>query len=113
MAARLEVAGVDGWLGARELMAVKVLLAAVAVLAGAAPGGRLGVLGLLLAPTFAFLLPDLLLAQRARRRAAHLRAEVPQVIDRVRLAVGAGLAPGRALEHAARHGDGPLAQELR
>ncbi|CAB4926772.1 unannotated protein [freshwater metagenome] len=117
LARLLDAADAAGRLSVRELMAIKSLTAGgcllVLMLGASALPGRLGVLLLVLGPVGAFHAPDLLLLRRARERAARVRAEAPQVIDRVRLAVGAGLPAGQALERAARHGEGPLALELR
>lgn len=117
LAERLAAAGAPASVGPGEVMAMKLGLAAAAPLAllpvtGAAPG-RLSTLLLLAAPVAGFLAPDLAIARRARRRAAALRAEAPDVLDRLRLAVEAGLSPGLALERAAAHGRGPLSAELR
>jgi tight adherence protein C len=98
-------------------MALKCLLALAVPVAALAPAemlpGRAGPMLLLAAPVVGFVAPDLALARRSRLRAAALRAEAPAVLDRLRLAVEAGLAPGAALEQAARDGIGPLSAELR
>ncbi len=98
-------------------MALKCILAAgalalAAVLSGVLPG-RLGTVALVLAPAAGFLAPDGVLLRRARQRARSLRAEAPDLLDRLRLGAEAGLPAGRALAEAARHGRGPLAAELR
>lgn len=117
LAARIAAADGPAWLGTREAMAVKSLLgalgAAVALLVGPVLPGRLGVPALAAAPACGFLALDLMLVRRARRRAAAVRAEAPDLLDRVRLACDAGLAPAEALARAARDGHGPLAAELR
>ena len=115
--ARLAAADTPPGLGAREVMALKCALALTgAVTATAFAGGlpgRLGLLSLLVVPAAAFLLPDAVLVRRARKRAWSVSAEAPDLLERVRMASEAGLAPTRALERAARHGSGPLAAELR
>ncbi|MCU0257569.1 MAG: type II secretion system F family protein [Solirubrobacteraceae bacterium] len=117
LAARVAAAGPPAGIGVREVMALKCALAPAVLLAALTPAAllpsRAGTLVLLLAPAAGFAAPDLALARRARRRACALRAEAPAVLDRLRLAVEAGLAPGAALEHAARDGRGPLSAELR
>lgn len=115
LAARIDAAG--GSAAVEDVMALKCCLAAGALLAAlacsAALPGRLGTLLLVAAPASGFVLPDVVLARRARLRAMLLRAEAPDVLDRLRLAVDAGLSPARAIDEAGRHGRGPLALELR
>lgn len=117
LGARVAAAGVPPWLGTGELMVVKCAsagcCAAAALLAGPALPGRLGVLALVAGPALGFAAPDLMLVHRARLRARAVRAEAADVLDRVRLAADAGLAPAAALARAARDGQGPLAGELR
>jgi tight adherence protein C len=106
LAARLEAAGLDTPPG--DVMAAKVGAALVAVLAtlplaaGLAPLTAAG----------ALLAPDLLVRRHARRRAASIDAELGDVLDLLRVAVGAGLTPGRALGEVGRRHHGTLAAEL-
>jgi tight adherence protein C len=78
----------------------------------AAPG-RLGPAILLLAPAAGFLAPELGLRRRAGSRRKHIDAELPDVLDLLRVAVAAGLAPRRALAEVGRRHPGTLAHELR
>ncbi len=99
-----------------DLMALKTGAALVAGLlavpaAGAAPG-RLWVLLVPGLPAAAFLAPDLWLARRARRRAAAVAAEAPEVLDLVRIAVAAGMPALRAFGEVGRRHRGVLAAEL-
>jgi len=115
LGARIEAAGSEAAVG--DLMVLKCLLAGLALAAAlaavaGAPSG-VGSLVVVAAPAAGFLAPDAALASRARRRARALRAEAPDVLDRMRLAVEAGLGPARAVEAAGSHGRGPLAAELR
>lgn len=117
LAERLAAAGAPAGVRPGEVMALKVVLAAGAAASlpavwGLVPG-RLAPMLLVVAPVAGFLAPDAALVRRGRRRAAALRAEAPDVLDRLRLAVEAGLGPGRALERACAHGRGPLSAELR
>lgn len=115
--ARLAAAGAPRRFGPQELMAAKCAFAVsalgAALVAEPALPGRLGLLALAGAPGGGFLVPDLLLLRRARCRARAARAEAPDLLDRIGLAVAAGLPPARALERAARDCDGPIAAELR
>ena len=70
-------------------------------LATALPG-RLWIVALLCAPAAGFLAPDLMLARRARARAARMSHELADVLDLLRVAVQAGLSVGRALAEVGR-----------
>ncbi len=117
LAARLDAAGTPLGLGVADLLAVKAGAAAVALgvgvpLAAALPG-RLPVPAALAAPLAGFFGPDLWLARRLRRRTRAMELELPDLLDLLRVAVGAGLAVPRALHEVGwRHG-GLLAAEWR
>jgi tight adherence protein C len=113
--ARIAAAGLDTPVA--DVMAVKAGsavagLAAGAVLAAEAPG-RLGLALLLAAPAAGFLAPDVHLRRRARARGRAIEAELADVLDLLRVAVAAGLAPRRALAEVGRRHPGLLAAELR
>ncbi len=57
--------------------------------------------------------PGIGAGRRERRRLATLAADLPDVVDLLTLAVGAGLTVGLAVSHVARRGSGPLTAELR
>ncbi len=114
LAARIAAAGLDTPVA--DVMAVKsgaavAGLAAGVVLAAHAPG-RLGVALVVAAPAAAFLLPDAWLRRRARARGEAIEAELADVLDLLRVAVAAGLAPRRALAEVGRRHPGLLAAEL-
>jgi tight adherence protein C len=117
LAVRLQAAGVPASLGVADVMAVKAGAALVALLGALAPAaalpGRLGPAAVLAAPAAGFLAPDLLLRRRTRRRARAMAAELPAVLELLHVAVGAGLAPARALGEVGRRRHGALAAELR
>lgn len=75
--------------------------------------GRLGPLLLIAAPAAGFLAPDAWLARRARMRAAVIAAELPDVLDLLRVGVEAGLPVTRALADVGSRHPGTLAAELR
>jgi len=112
---RVAAAGLGA--SAADVMGVKagaavVALAAAAGTAPAAPG-RLGLVLLLAAPAVAFLAPDAYLRRLTRRRARTMESELADVLDLLRVAVAAGLAPKRALAEVGRRHPGTLARELR
>lgn len=114
--ARLESAHVPARLDAVTLMGVKLGLAALAgafAFAVASISGSRAALVLLVGlPAAAFLAPDLLLGRRGQRIRARVLAEVPDVSERLHLAVSSGLPPLRALAVATRSGSGPLGLEM-
>jgi tight adherence protein C len=115
--ARIAAAGRPGGLGVRELMAAKAAAAVgggfvAAVVSTAAPG-RLGVAVVLAGPVAGFLAPDVWLARRAARRARRARAELPALLDLLRVSVEAGSSLPRALQEVGARTHGPLAGEWR
>jgi tight adherence protein C len=115
--ARIAAAGRPGGLGARELMAAKVAAAvggglAAASMSTAAPG-RLGVALIVTGPVAGFLAPDLWLARRAAARARRTRAELPALLDLLRVSVEAGSSLSKALGDVSARTRGPLAAEWR
>jgi tight adherence protein C len=114
LAAQVDAAGSNAGVG--EVMAAKLGAAPVAALAALtllplAPG-RLGLALLAGAPFAGFFAPDLWLRARARARARAIEAEQADVLDLLRVAVGAGLGPWRALAEVGRRHPGVLAGEL-
>jgi tight adherence protein C len=115
--ARLEAAGRPLGLDARDMMAAKGAGALAALLGGAplaaALPGRLPFLAGLGLPVAGFLAPDVLVARRTRARGRAMAAELPDLLDLLRVSVEAGLPLGRSLsEVGSRHG-GVLAREWR
>ncbi len=115
LAARVAAAGLDRPVA--EIVALQAGLAVVAGLASlpivtAAPG-RLGIVVALAAPAAGYLWPEASLRHRAQRRKQAIEAELPDVLDLLRVAIAAGLAPRRALAEVGRRHPGVLATELR
>jgi tight adherence protein C len=113
--ARLAAAGLatsPADLAALRAGAALVAFAAVLPLAWAAPG-RLGPALVVLVPAAAHAAPAPWLWRRTRRRAAAVDAELADVLDLLRVALAAGLAPMRALAEVGRRHPGVLAAELR
>jgi tight adherence protein C len=117
LARRLDAAGAPARVSVPEVMALKCA-AALAAFAAALPAaavlpGRLGPAAILIAPAAAFVAPDAWLARSARRRRVAMAAELPEVLDLLHVAVGAGQPALRALGEVGRRRGGPLAAELR
>jgi tight adherence protein C len=112
---RLDAAGVT--IAAADLAAIRaggalVALLAVLPLVLAAPA-RVALGLLVAAPAAGHLAPSLWLRRRVRRRAEAIDGELPAVLDLLRVALGAGLSPMRALAEVGRRHPGVLAAELR
>jgi tight adherence protein C len=115
LAERIAAAGLDVPVG--DVMAIKAGaalagLGSVLPLLPAAPR-RTGAMLLVAATAAGFLAPDAWLRHRSRRRARAIESELADVLDLLRVAVAAGLAPGRALADVGRRHPGLLAAELR
>lgn len=115
--ARLAAAGRPLGLRASDAMAAKgggaALGLALALPLGSLLPGRLGLLAPFALPLAAFLAPDAWLRRRARLRGAAMARELPDLLDLLRVALGAGLSLDRALAEVARRARGPLAREWR
>ena len=115
---RLERAGLAGRVSIAAVFAGKLggaaLGAALGVLAAPAAPGRLGIVVVLALPAAGFLAPEAFLERAARRRAARLRAALPDALDLLAVGTAAGRSPQRVLgeiSSAATPGE-PLAAEL-
>jgi len=115
--ARIAAAGRPAGLGPREVMAAKlagaVAAGLLAAVAGAVLPGRLGVAAVLAGPVAGFLTPDLWLRRRAQERARRVRADLPGMLDLLRVSVEAGLPLASALGAVGERAHGPLAVEWR
>ena len=115
LGARLEAAGRPGNLTPAEFMAMKVLAALAASPVGPALGaaapGRLGILLTAAAPVAGFLAPDLHLRRRTRARIRESRRDLPALLDLLRVAIDAGMAPAHALDAVGSRSDSALAAE--
>jgi tight adherence protein C len=115
--ARIAAAGRPAGLGVREVTAAKLAAAVgggiLSAVASAAVPGRLGVVLLVAGPAAGFLTPDLWLARRAAERARRARAELPALLDLLRVSVEAGSSLPKALHEVGARSRGPLAAEWR
>lgn len=113
LAARLDAAG--STLKPTEFMAVKVLTALIGAplgaMLGAAAPGRLGILLTVLAPVAGFFAPDLHLRRRTNARIRATRRDLPALLDLLRVAIEAGMAPSHALKEIGNRSDALLATE--
>jgi len=124
------VAVLFGLAGSRELLHGRSLQLSLprlflAKLAGAAGGGVVGlvaapaapgrtaILVAIALPIAGFLLPDLVLERRQRRRQRRLVAALPDALDLLAVSAGSGRGPAAGIEQIARAGQGPLAEEMR
>jgi tight adherence protein C len=114
---RLTAAGEPAGLGVRDWMAVKLVSAVAASLPAAlfASGGpgRLGLLLALVAPFAGFVLPDFWLSRLGQARIENARRRLPDVLDLLRVTIGAGVPPMRALRDVSACFEGVLAAECR
>jgi tight adherence protein C len=114
---RLAAAGRPLGLRVADVTAIKAGAAALGVALalplGALLPGRLPLLVPVVLPAAAFLAPDWWLRRRARARGRTMQAELPDLLDLLRVALGAGLALDRALAEVARRDRGALAHEWR
>jgi tight adherence protein C len=115
--ARLDAAGRPLGLDARDVMAAKGAGALAALLTGAPLAaslpGRLPLLAAAGLPVAGFLAPDLLLARGTRARARAMAAELPGLLDLLRVSIEAGQPPARALGEVGSRHRGALAHEWR
>ena len=116
LAERIDAAGSPLGLRAADVVAIKGGAAVVGPLAAMpvamALPAKLPLIALGMAAAAGWLVPDLWLRRRARARARVMEAELPDVLDLLRVAVEAGLPAGRASGEVARHHPGLLAREL-
>lgn len=116
LAARIAAAGTPLNLTVADVHALKgagaLGLTLFALPFAAALPGRLGIAALVAAPVAGFFAPEYVLARRARSRGRRIAAELADVLDLLRVAIGAGLPAGRALGEVGRRMTGVLASEL-
>lgn len=113
---RIQRAGLEGMLSPSSVIIAKgiCLVAALALLMPlmTVMPERTGGLVAALGAGAGFLLPDLVLVRRARRRHQRIVAALPDSLDLLATVLGAGRTTGAALAAVARWGRGPLASEL-
>jgi len=113
---RINLAGVSDRWPLDRVLATKLALGAAGAFLGVVrfivdPSGGALLLGAA-AAVFGFLLPDVVLASKARQRQELVQRELPDVLDQVTICVEAGLGFEAALARAATTGSGPLGHEL-
>ena len=115
--AQLVAAGEPAGLGQREWIALKggsaVLAAGTGLVFGSGMPLRLAVLLPVTCAAAGFMAPDLWLARLVQRRLEAAARDLPDMLDLLRVTVGAGMAPGRALGAVAAEFTGTLAYEWR
>lgn len=113
---RIRRAGLDGALSPSSVVVAKALALALALvlllpLVTLMPG-RIGGLVVSIGAGAGFLLPDVILGRRAKRRHLRIVAALPDSLDLLATVLGAGRTTGAAFAAVARWGRGPLASEL-
>ena len=113
---RLALAGMTGRWPVERMLAMKVIAATAGFLLGLATlvskGSGLGLLAMAVFPTSGYVIPDVLMNQRARARQALIVRKLPDTLDEITISVEAGLGFEAAMAEAGRSGNGPLAEEL-
>lgn len=115
---RLVSAGLVHTVSPSSFLASKVVLGASGVAAGVLLGPLLGARAAVTVAlaistgALGFLLPDRVLAARARRRREQMRRELPGALDVLAVSVEAGLGFDAALAKLSEHMRGPLVDEL-
>lgn len=103
-------------MSAPDLASVRAGAGLLALAGGALHGGvlpgRLGLAALVVAPLAAREAPIAILRRRARARGARMSAELPDVLDLLRVCVAAGATPLHALAQVGARHPGELAAEL-
>ncbi len=97
-------------MGVKALCAL--LAAPLATVASTAAPGRLGALVLIGGPAGGFFAPDLYLRRRTRERVRAARRDLPALLDLLRVAIDAGMAPSQALAAVGERSDSLVAREL-
>jgi tight adherence protein C len=107
-----------GSLGVEGALALKTAGAAVGALVFplllaliGVSAGNVVLLGLIGA-AIGFMLPDVFIAQRGRKRQAEIRKALPETLDLLAIAVGAGMGLEAAIELVIQRLPGPLGQEF-
>jgi tight adherence protein C len=112
---RLAAAGLARKITAQQFLALKVVVALLAVVIGFAAAG-ISAGGFLLALVLgggSWLLPEYALKRLGRDRADRLSAHLPAAIDQIAISLEAGLGFDAALSYLIRRGRSPLAEEFR
>lgn len=111
---RLHVSGA-GW-PLERVLAAKVCLGASALVVGMAWVVRtpslVAVATTLTAGATGYLIPDLELYRRAKRRRLAIRIALPDTLDQLTICVEAGLGLDAAMDRVCRSGHGPLTEEV-
>jgi tight adherence protein C len=114
---KLLTAGLSRKISPTGFLAAKAALAGSGLVLGFTLGGATGraAAGLVFALALAgcgFILPDVLVSSRARRRRETIRAELPDALDLLMVSVEAGLGFDGSLAKLTEHTEGPLADEF-
>lgn len=113
---RIARAGVGHRWTAERLLTVKALLAlavfGLMFLLALTSGSAVQLIFGVILGAVAFVIPDIILIRKGDARQEQMRADLPDVIDQVVIAVEAGLSFDSAVDRVSRGGEGPLEREL-
>jgi tight adherence protein C len=115
---RIKLAGIRGRQALERTLALKLALGVAGLLGALYVLATMGATLLTLAGGaflifFGYVLPDVVLLNRARERQGLVRSALPDTLDQMTISVEAGLGFDAAMRRVAEIGEGPLAEELR
>jgi len=113
---KVRLAGPRAFWTLDRILAAKLALGLIGVVAGFWYGGQRSSTSMLVnaafGAVFGYLAPDLILWGRARERQSFIRRALPDALDQMTICVESGLGFDQALQRVAQRGSGPLADEL-
>ena len=99
-----------------RILVMKVVLTAIVLALGFAVGASdpslRTIIFVVAVSALAWVTPELLLYSRGQERRQAIQEKLPDAMDQLTIAVEAGLGFEAAMAHVARHGEGPLSDEL-
>jgi tight adherence protein C len=115
VSARLLSAGLARRVSPMGFLSAKGMLGLSGLIFGVLLGSGSGSMSLFLGPMFGavgFILPDMFVSQRTKKRREALRAKLPDALDLLAVSVEAGLGFDAAIAKVTEQMDGPLAKEF-
>ena len=113
---RLDRAGLSRHWTTDRFMAMKAIVAVVALVGLGFVGLRLGGTAVIMLPVVgvlaAWVLPDLQLSGKAKEREAELELQLPDVLDQLTISIEAGLGFDAAMARLVATSDGPVVEQM-